>query len=115
MAVEIGGGLTGYRAPSGEVTIPLPGSTLEHVPDGSEPLTFAGTGKVVTYSIVYVPTTRFKDQAPYALAVIELEEGARLMALVDGGTAENLAVDAPVRYAGKDDYGHHFTLDADRA
>ncbi|HLY66971.1 MAG TPA: OB-fold domain-containing protein [Chloroflexota bacterium] len=108
MAVEVGGSLTGYRTPASEVTIPLPGSTLEHMPDGSEPLAFSGRGKVLTYSIVYVPTTRFKGKAPYALAVVELEEGARLMALVDGGTAENLSIDAPVRYSHGDEYGFHF-------
>ena len=110
MAVEIGGGLTGYRAASGEVTIPLPGSTLEHVPEGAEPLTFAGGGKLLTYSIVYVPTTRFKDKAPYALAIIELDEGARLMALVDAGTADNLSVDTRVQYTHHDAHGFHFAL-----
>lgn len=111
MAVEIGGGLTGYKMPLGEITIPLPGSTLEHVPAGAEPMTFAGRGTLLTYSIVYVPTTRFKSMAPYALAVVELDEGARLMAMVDGGTAENLAVDAPVKYSHRDEYGYHFELD----
>ncbi|HLG68861.1 MAG TPA: OB-fold domain-containing protein [Chloroflexota bacterium] len=110
MAVEIGGGLTGYKLPSGEITIPLPGSSLDHVPEGAEPMTFAGSGTVLTYSIVYVPTTRFKDKAPYALAIVELAEGARLMAIVDGGTAENLAVDAQVRYTHRDEYGYHFAL-----
>ena len=110
MAVEIAGGLTGYRAPSGEITIPLPGSTLEHLPEGAEPLQFAGGGKVLTYSIVYVPTTRFKDKAPYALAVIELDEGARLLALIDGGTGDTLAVDARLRYTRHDEYGFHFEL-----
>ena len=111
MAVEIGGGLTGYKLPSGEITIPLPGSTLEHMPAGGEPMTFAGSGTVLTYSIVYVPTTRFKEQAPYALAVVELAEGARLMALVDGGSAENLSVDAKVRFSHRDEYGYHFLLE----
>jgi uncharacterized OB-fold protein len=109
VAVEIGGGLTGYRALSGEVTIPLPGSTLDHLPEGAEPLQFAGGGKIVTYSIVYVPTTRFKEKAPYALAIIELDEGARLMAIVDGA-AEALSVDAPVRYTHHDQYGYHFEV-----
>ena len=115
MAVEIGGGLTGYKLPSGEITIPLPGSTLEHVPHDAEPLTFAGSGTLLTYSIVYVPTTRFKDKAPYALAVVELAEGARLMGIVDGGTAENLSVNAHVRYTHRDEYGYHFQLEGHRA
>jgi uncharacterized OB-fold protein len=110
VAVEIGSGLTGYRTSSGEVTVPLHGSTLERVPAGAQPLVFAGGGKVLTYSIVYVPTTKFKDKAPYALAIIELDEGPRLMAMVDGGTAENLSVEGRVQYAGHDDYGFHFQL-----
>jgi uncharacterized OB-fold protein len=110
MAIEVGSGLTGYRSATGEVTIPIPGSTLENIPAGAEPLAFAGHGRVLTYTVVYVPTTRFKDKAPYALAVIELDEGARLLALVDGAIAEVLSVDAAVRYSHQDEYGHHFTL-----
>ncbi len=102
--------LTGYQVPSGEITIPLPGSTLEHAPAGAQPVSFDGLGRLLTYSIVYVPTTRFKEKAPYALAVVELDEGARLMAIVDGGTADNLAVDARVKYSHSDDYGYHFVL-----
>src|SRR5947209_1272190 len=102
MAVEIGGGLAGYKLASGEITIPLPGSTLDHVPHGAEPLTFAGVGRLLTFSIVYVPTTRFKDKAPYALAVVELDEGARLMAMIDEGTADNLSVEARVRFVHRD-------------
>jgi uncharacterized OB-fold protein len=110
VAVEEAGGLAGYRTPSGEVTIPVPGSTLERMPEGAQPLRFSGRGKLLTYTIIYVPTTRFKARAPYALGVIELDEGARLMAIVDGGAAENLSIDARVQYAGHDEYGHHFRL-----
>ncbi|MDE3075833.1 MAG: OB-fold domain-containing protein [Chloroflexota bacterium] len=102
--------LTGYRTAGGIVTIPLPGSTLEAIPAGAEPVQLGGLGRVVTYTIVGVGTTRFKDKTPYALAVVELDEGARLLALIDGGTTANLAVDARVHYAGKDAYGHHFEL-----
>jgi len=107
VAVEIGGGLTGYRTASGEVTIPLQGSTLEHMPAGAEPVQFTGRGKVLTYTIVGVPTTRFKSKAPYTLAVIELNEGARLLALVDGATP---SIDARVRFTRKDEFGYHFEL-----
>jgi len=117
MAVEIGSGLAGYRTPSSEITIPLPGSTLEHLPRDAEPLVFAGGGKVLTYTIVYVPTMRFKDKAPYALVVVELDPSAssrqasaRLLALVDGGTSDSLAVEARVRYTHRDEYGYHFEL-----
>src|SRR5579885_2926439 len=100
--------MTGYRTPSGEVTIPLPGSTLEQAPDGAKPLQFAGHGRIVTYSVVHVPATRFKDRAPYALAVIELDEGARLLGLVGGGATGGLTIDGRVRSSHSDEYGHHF-------
>ncbi|MBV8086325.1 MAG: OB-fold domain-containing protein [Chloroflexi bacterium] len=99
--------MTGYRVPGGEITIPLPGSTLEQVPDGAETLEFAGAGRIVTYSVVHVPSTRFKDVAPYTLAVVELHEGARLLALLDQGEP---AIGGPVRFTHSDEYGHHFVL-----
>ena len=43
---------------------------------------FSGKGKVVSYSKVYVPPAGFEAQAPYYIAVIELEEGPRLTAQV---------------------------------
>ncbi|MBV9120335.1 MAG: OB-fold domain-containing protein [Chloroflexi bacterium] len=109
MAIELDA-LTGYRSPSGEITLPLPGSTLERQPAGAETVRFTGKGRLLTYSIVHVPTTRFKSQAPYVLAIIELDEGARLMGLVDGAPAGNLAIEANVRYSHRDEFGYHFQL-----
>ena len=57
-------GLEGYRARSGEITIPLPGSTQEPLPPGAEPLRFAGLGRVLTFSVVHVATPRFRPEAP---------------------------------------------------
>jgi len=37
------------------------------------------TGKVVTYSILYVFPKGFKKQAPYAVALVELDNGARVV------------------------------------
>ena len=99
--------LTGYRVPGGEVTIPLPGSTLEQAPEGAATVDFAGPGRIVTFSVVHVPSTRFKEVTPYTLAVVELDEGARLLALVDDGEP---AIDRRVRFSHSDDYGHHFVL-----
>ena len=103
-------GLTGYRLPSGEVAIPLPGSSLEQTPEGAEELHFGGGGRIVTFSVVHVATPAFRAKAPYALAVVELEDGARLMAMIDLARPEELAIDASVRYAMTDEFGHHFML-----
>ena len=39
-------------------------------------------GKVVTSTVVQVPPTEFQMEGPYAVAVVETPEGARLMAQV---------------------------------
>ncbi len=47
-----------------------------------EPTALSWRGKVVTSTSVVVAPTDFAQQAPYAVAVIETPEGARLMAQV---------------------------------
>jgi len=49
-----------------------------------ENVQFSGKGKIHSFSIVETPTEDFKTIAPYAVAIIDLEEGARLTSqLVD--------------------------------
>ena len=49
-----------------------------------QPFQFSGKGKIYTYSIIRSAPDDFKKSAPYAVAVIELEEGAKLTSqLVD--------------------------------
>jgi uncharacterized OB-fold protein len=37
------------------------------------------SGKVVTSTVVHVPPTEFLNEAPFAMAIVETPEGARLM------------------------------------
>ncbi len=39
---------------------------------------FSGKGKVLTYSVIHSSSDQYADMKPYVLAIIELEEGARL-------------------------------------
>jgi uncharacterized OB-fold protein len=43
-----------------------------------ENIQFKGKGKVYSYSVVHTPTDDFKEVAPYAVAIVELDEGAKL-------------------------------------
>ena len=43
---------------------------------------FKGTGKIYSFTEVTAPPEGFEDQVPYILALIELDEGARLTAQV---------------------------------
>lgn len=42
----------------------------------------ADAGKIVTYTVIRVPPEPFADQAPYALGIVELDDGVRLMGQV---------------------------------
>ena len=41
-----------------------------------------GKGKVFTYSIIHVAPENFEGQAPYPIAIIELDEGPRITAQI---------------------------------
>ena len=43
-----------------------------------EEFKFSGKGKIVSYTIVRVPPEGFEKYAPYAVAIIELDEGTRI-------------------------------------
>jgi uncharacterized OB-fold protein len=43
-----------------------------------EPVKLADTGTVLTYTVIRVPPQQFVDQSPYAVGVVELDDGVRL-------------------------------------
>ena len=58
----------------------------------------SGRGTLHSYVINHRPAPGFEDDAPYAIAVVELEEGPRLMTSITGvqQTPEALALDMPL-------------------
>lgn len=50
------------------------------------------TGKLLTYTVVWVPPAKFSDQAPYGLGIIELDNGARITAQMTDCNPDDLAV-----------------------
>lgn len=67
----------------------------------------SGTGKVYTFTTIFVAPAAFKDQAPYDIALVELAEGLRVTARVKRGKGK-LEIGAPVRFIKKDETGHWF-------
>jgi uncharacterized OB-fold protein len=64
------------------------------------PVRASGTGKLYTYSTVYVnDLAPFKERLPYVAAIVELDEGPRLMTTIEGAGPEQLRVDMPVTVA----------------
>jgi len=43
---------------------------------------FAGTGAVVTYTVIHTANEQFEQLTPYVLAIIQLDEGPRMTAQV---------------------------------
>jgi uncharacterized OB-fold protein len=48
-------------------------------------------GKILTYTIIHVASEAFSTQTPFAVAIIETKEGARLTAQVVDCTPEEVA------------------------
>jgi uncharacterized OB-fold protein len=86
----------------------------------TEDFTFSGKGKIYSFTQIDVPPAGFEDQVPYVLAIIELDEGARVTGQVVDCRASNVKLGdrvAPVfRVIQRDDpeglvhYGFKFKL-----
>ena len=60
--------------------------------------TASGRGKLYSYVINYRAAYGFQDYVPYVIAVVQLDEGPRMMTNIVGvdPTPENLPIDLPV-------------------
>lgn len=57
----------------------------------------SGRGRVFTFTIVYQPAhPAFQEEAPYPYAVIQLDEGPRMISRIVGCKNEDVKVDMPV-------------------
>jgi uncharacterized OB-fold protein len=57
----------------------------------------AEEGKILTYTVIHIPPAPFADQAPYAMAVVELDDGVRVLMQVADCDFDDLAVGKRVR------------------
>ena len=69
----------------------------------------AGAGTIYSYSRVHVAPEQFKDIVPYYLAIIDLDEGPRLLARLQVVDGDNVRIDAPVELVSSEN-GHVFSL-----
>jgi uncharacterized OB-fold protein len=92
------------------------GST--HISDKEMPK----TGKIVTYTQLHEPLPGFEAQAPFYLAVVQLENGARVLTQVVDSPDESIKTGAQVRAtvrrakvdgeSGQITYGYKFIVEA---
>ena len=57
-----------------------------------EKINLSGKGKLITYTITRVAPEGFGDQVPYAVGIVEMEEGVRLMGQVTDCDPEALKI-----------------------
>lgn len=57
-----------------------------------EDIKFSGNGIIHSYSIIHTPTDEFKNISPYAVAIIELEEGAKITSQIVDCNTEDIEI-----------------------
>lgn len=64
----------------------------------------AGTGTVYTFTVVYAnDLPPFRDRVPYVVAVVDLDEGVRMTATIEGCPPEDVRCDMGVRVEFRDE------------
>ena len=57
----------------------------------------AEKGKILTYTIIRVPPRQFVDQAPYAVGIVELDDGVKLTGQIVDCDFEDLKIGQKVK------------------
>jgi uncharacterized OB-fold protein len=52
----------------------------------------SGKGKLVTYTVIHVAPQQFQHLAPYAVGILELENGLKLPGMITGATPEQIHI-----------------------
>ncbi len=58
---------------------------------------YSGKGRLVTFTTIHAAPTGFDDMAPYTIGVVDLQEGGRLLAWVEGIKPEELKIGMELR------------------
>jgi uncharacterized protein len=52
----------------------------------------SGKGKLVTYTVIHVASQQFQALTPYAVGIVQLENGLRIPGMIPGLTQEQLKI-----------------------
>jgi len=61
-----------------------------------ENINLSRTGKILSYTIIHTPADDYKLLSPYAVAIIETDDGARLTAMITDTAFEDVQIGASV-------------------
>lgn len=62
-----------------------------------EEIELSGHGKIHTFTVVHAAFGDLKEKAPYALSIVELEEGPKVLTIVEDIDVEKVKVDDRVQ------------------
>lgn len=62
-----------------------------------KPTKLKETGKILSYTIIRVPPRQFVDQAPYAVGIVELDDGVKITAQIVDCDFEDLKIGKRVK------------------
>jgi len=62
-----------------------------------EKVTVSDEATIVTFTVIHTPPSQFKDQAPYAIAVVETKDGLRSTFQVADSDGSDLEIGTKVR------------------
>jgi len=54
--------------------------------------TLSNKGKLLTYTIIHIAPTQFQNQTPYAIGIIELEDGLKIPGLIQNIPHEQIKI-----------------------
>lgn len=64
-------------------------------------------GKIYAFSIINVPTEKFKGKTPYAVALVERTDGSKILTrLINFDSEKKLEIGMDVRESGTDEKGN---------
>jgi len=63
--------------------------------EGGEALDLSGRGHLLSWTVIRIPPARYASEAPYAVGLLELEEGPRITARI-AGDPEHLTAGQPM-------------------
>jgi uncharacterized OB-fold protein len=52
----------------------------------------SGKGKLVTYTVIYIAPQQFQALAPYAVGIVQLENGLKIPGMISGVASEQLKI-----------------------
>ncbi len=55
------------------------------------------TGKVVTHTVIRTPSDEFSGEAPFAVGIVEMDDGARLMTQIVDVAFDELKIGLPIK------------------